>query len=330
MPLDLRCERKRERMTIETICPTDSTPLVAETATSFRCPLCSRLYPERDGVLKFVARNDEFYEGAYQAQVSFLPRSERPWHAWPLWLISSGYLWMVRRFVPARGLVVELGCGGGVKYFGRRYRMVGCDLSSSSLERLNGIYERLLQVDAAEKLPLQDGTVDAVVSSFFWEHIPPGVKPRILAECMRILKPGGRLIFLYDVETDNPMIGHYKRRDPVLYRRLFLEGDGHLGYQSSSDNLRLFRSAGLSILAHRGIEKSWVQSGCVYEKLTAFGGVGRPIFRFARILDRAPFFYLYTAVVRIVDALFGPLLPDRWARMVVTVCSKDGIATGEE
>lgn len=266
-----------------------------------------------------IDRPDEFYEGAYENKVYFLPRSERPWHAWPLWLINSGYLWTVRRFVPPGATVVELGCAGGVRYFGRRYRMVGCDLSLSSLKKLE-FYERRVQADATVCIPLPDDSVDAVVSSYFWEHISPEVKPHLLSEMNRILRPGGKLIFLYDVETKNPLIRHYKEKDQVLYERLFIAGDGHLGYQRPGENLAIFIEAGFRVVKHRGMEKTWLSSPSAYTKLAQFGTAGGRLLAWASRLGQQPFFYPYTALMRLIDTLICPWLPADWARIDLVVC----------
>ena len=117
------------------ICPRDGVPL-SRASPGFRCSSCGAEVPVSDGVLRFLAGNtDEFYEGAYASETRYLPRSERPWHTWPLWIINSGYPWMVRGLVPAGSRVLELGCAGGVRYFGTRFRMIGCDLSLASLQR---------------------------------------------------------------------------------------------------------------------------------------------------------------------------------------------------
>lgn len=266
-------------------------------------------------------RSDDFYEGAYENKVFFMPRSERPWHVWPLWLINSGYPWTVRRFVNAGATVVELGCAGGVRYFGRRYRMVGCDLSLSSLKRLE-FYERRLQTDVAQCIPLPDGSVNAVVSSYFWEHIPPLLKHKVLRECRRILRPGGKLVFLYDLETRNPLILRFKRYDSALYETLFVAGDGHLGYQSLEENLATFRDAGFRVVYHKGMEKTWVLSPSAYTKLAQFGTFGRCVWSMASRLGRKPFFYPYTALLRLVDTLICPWLPADWARIDIVVCEK--------
>jgi len=241
-------------MTLPLICPHDRHPL-SEFESGLACKECGRQYPIQDGVVCTLDHPDDFYEGAYENKVFFLPRSERPWHAWPLWLINSGYLWTVRRFVPSGATVVELGCAGGVRYFGQRYRMVGCDLSFSSLKKLE-FYERGVQADAAVCIPLPGSSVDAVVCSYFWEHIPPSVKPNILKECQRILRPGGKLVFPYDVETENPLIRRYKENNSPLYEKLFIESGGHLGYQRPAENFAIFEEAGFRVVEQQGVEKT--------------------------------------------------------------------------
>lgn len=300
-------------MPLALICPHDKISLEAR-EDYYICPLCQRRYPLRDGVVCTLDNPDDFYEGAYGNQIQFLPRSEKAWHVWPLWLINSGYVWAVRRAVPAGATVVELGCAGGVRYFGQRYQMIGCDLSWAALKSMN-FYQTRIQVDAAACIALSDASVDAVISSFFWEHIPPDVKPRILQECRRILRPGGKLIFLYDVETDNPLIRRYKNRDPRLYRQLFLEGDGHLGYQWPVENKFLFETAGFRIEEHCGLEKTWVQGSSVYTKLSQFasGGYLRP---FSKLGNTRWLSYLWTALNRCLDVIVCPWLPARWARIV--------------
>jgi SAM-dependent methyltransferase len=308
-------------MNIRLICPHDRALLNELSDGNFACEPCGRRYPVDNGVVRLLERTDEFYEGAYNNQVGFLPKNETLWCVWPLWLITSGYPWAVRSFVREGATVVELGCAGGVRYFGQRYRMVGCDLSLSSLHNLH-FYQRRVQADASACLPLPDGSVDAVVSSYFWEHISPEVKPAILRECERILRPGGKIIFLYDVETENSLIRRYRTKDRALYYRLFIEGDGHLGYQRPSDNIALFRAAGFRVIEQRGMEKTWLQSPSTYAKLEQFGGRFSTILGLGRRLGQSPWFYPYTALLRFADSLIGPLLRDDLARIELVVCEK--------
>lgn len=310
-------------MRIALICPHDQHPLEARRERALECEVCGRSYLVKNGVVQFLEMPDGFYEGAYENQVRFEPRTEKIWHLWPLWFINSGYVWSVRKCIPQGATVIELGCAGGVAYFGKRYRMIGCDLSSSSLERLAGVYDVCIQADASRSIPLPDRSVDAVVSSYFWEHFTPAVKPRILAECRRILRPGGKLILLYDVETKNPLIRHFMKKDPRLYRRLFIDGDRHFGYQSQQENLCLLQEAGFRVLQHIGMEKTCIQSPPVYSKLSAYGGAAGRIFGLASVLAAQPLYYVYTALIRVVDTVVCPSLPADWARIALTVCQKD-------
>ena len=306
--------------TVTLICPHDRS-LLLESEFGCSCAACGRQYPVENGVLRTLECPDTFYEGAYENQTHFLPHGDEPWYVWPLWFINGGYLWTVRRFVPPGATVVELGCAGGVRYFGQRYRMVGCDVSRSSLMKAE-FYERRLQADATMCIPLPDGSADAVVCSYFWEHISPSVKPEILRECQRILRPGGKLIFLYDVETGNPLIQHYRHDDRVLYEKLFIEGDAHLGYQRPKENLATFEQAGFGVIRHQGLEKTWLQSPSAYTKLAQFKTGWPRLLAWASQLGQQPFFYPYTALVRIVDALICPWLPSDWARIDLVVCEK--------
>jgi len=309
-------------MSVEFICPYCMQVLKANMSPSASCTGCGRLYSQDEGVVRFLDQKHDFYEGAYENQVRFVPRSERIWHTWPLWLINSSYPWAVRRYVPPGSTVIELGCAGGVRYFGSRYHMIGCDLSLSSLKMLNTVYELRIQADASKCIPLPDNSVDAVVSSYFWEHIPPEVKPRILAECRRILRPNGKIVFLYDVETRNPLIRRFKKKDRSLYDHLFIEGDGHLGYQSPQTNLALFSSAGFNIISQAGMEKTWIVSSSALTKLAEFEAYPRWLNVLTRAFGRKPLFYPYTALIRLIDALVCRWLPEDWARVDLVVCRK--------
>lgn len=307
-------------MPIELVCPIERSAL-RRLPSAYVCPHCGRSYGIVDGVVRFINTNDDFYEGAYLNKTHFIPENENFINIWPLWLINGGYIWDIRSNLPAGSIIAELGCAGGVKYLGRRYKMVGCDLSLSSLRQVEG-YDYRIQANPLKGLPLADSSVDAVVSSYFWEHISPVLKPVILKEMHRILRPNGKIIFLYDVETNNPLIKYFKKINLPLYNELFLEGDGHFGYQTPAENLELFRTSGFRILKHRGLEKTIFQSPSVYVKLANFAAVSRPIFFAAGKLRTRKLFYPYTLFLRLIDTLVSPFLPAEWARMDMTIGEK--------
>ena len=307
-------------MNLSLICPADH-HLLEEAGNALCCARCGVSYPVQDGIARFLANDDPFYEGVYRSQVRFVPRSERPWHVWPLWLINSGYMWAVRKHVPAGATVVELGGAGGVRYFAQRYRIAACDISRGSLASVEG-YEARIQTDASRCIPLADGTVDAVVSSYFWEHMSPEMKAEVLRECWRILRPGGKIVFIHDVQTESPLIKRYRTRAPELYQRLFLDGDGHVGYETPAANIEGFQRAGFRVLQDQGMEKTWVQSASAYAKLADFPGRFPSLFARLAKLEDGWGFIPYTLLKRLVDTFVAPLLPSKWARIQLIAAQK--------
>src|SRR5262245_44947336 len=142
-------------------CPRDRAPLRRD-GDAFACARCGGLFPIEQGVIRFLPDSDAFYEGRYLNTPRFVPRRDAGPLAWPLWLMNSGYVWSVRRRIPARSRVLEIGCAAGLAYFAGRYRMTGLDLSFASLARVAPLYEACLQADA-RAIPLPDASVDGVI-----------------------------------------------------------------------------------------------------------------------------------------------------------------------
>ena len=80
-------------------------------------------------------------------------------------------------------------------------RVWAVDVSSEMCRYLADEVERgaIANIDvrlaSATKLPLPAGTVDLVVSNYCFHHMRDADKRRALAEVMRVLRPGGRLVF---------------------------------------------------------------------------------------------------------------------------------------
>jgi arsenite methyltransferase len=100
--------------------------------------------------------------------------------------------------------VLDLGCGAGVdtllmaRQVGPAGRVIGVDLAPEMVDRArcNATAQGLSQVDIrlapAEKLPLEDNTVDAVIVNGIFNLCAN--KEAVAAEIWRVLKPGGRLL----------------------------------------------------------------------------------------------------------------------------------------
>ncbi len=104
-------------------------------------------------------------------------------------------------------LVLDVGCGTGtlameaLQRVGETGRVSGIDPSPQMIARASRKAERVglaidFQVGVIEQLSFPDQSFDAVLSTFMMHHLPDDLKRRGLAEIVRVLKPGGRLLVL--------------------------------------------------------------------------------------------------------------------------------------
>jgi ubiquinone/menaquinone biosynthesis C-methylase UbiE len=107
------------------------------------------------------------------------------------------------RLVPAaEGRVLEIGIGSGLNlpfYTRKADHVIGLDpsprLLSMARQAARPPTSAVEFVEAsAEAIPLEDGSVDTVVTTWTLCSIPDA--PRSLREMRRVLKPGGRLLFV--------------------------------------------------------------------------------------------------------------------------------------
>src|ERR1700676_2382731 len=107
------------------------------------------------------------------------------------------------RVVPAaEGRVLEIGVGSGLNlpfYSQKAERVIGLDPSPNLLSMARQVARSSLGPvefveGSAEAIPLEDTSVDTVVTTWTLCSIPDA--PRSLREMRRVLKPGGRLLFV--------------------------------------------------------------------------------------------------------------------------------------
>lgn len=93
----------------------------------------------------------------------------------------------------------DLGAGTGFLTKGlmeRGANVIAVDQSPAMLEALKAKFPSAANVDCrvgeAERLPIEDGTIDQAVANMYLHHVER--PPEAIREMVRILRPGGRLV----------------------------------------------------------------------------------------------------------------------------------------
>ena len=121
--------------------------------------------------------------------------------------------------------VLEIGFGTGhslvafAKAVGPKGTVFGLDLSDKmlqrakiSLARFNLLARAQLRCADATQLPYEDNSMDAVFMSFTLELFDTPEIPKVLRECKRVLRPGGRIVVVgmsKDAKHD-PLVGAFE------------------------------------------------------------------------------------------------------------------------
>ena len=148
-----------------------------------------------------------------------------------LWAGEVGGMRSHRRdlLAMARGRTLELGSGTGLNlpcYPDDLDELILAEPAAPMRKRLEKAARRRKRtatiLDApAERLPLQDASLDTVVSTLVLCTVDrPDV---VLDEIKRLLRPGGRLLFLEHVRADSPRLAAWQDRLEKPWRR-FAEG----------------------------------------------------------------------------------------------------------
>jgi ubiquinone/menaquinone biosynthesis C-methylase UbiE len=123
----------------------------------------------------------------------------------------------------ASGDVLEIGGGTGANltHYGQVTSLTVTEPEPAMLRRLEKRVSetapatKVVQAPA-EKLPFEDGSFDSVVSTLVLCGVDD--QSRALSEIRRVLKPGGRLIFIEHVRSDDPSVARFQDRMNWLNR----------------------------------------------------------------------------------------------------------------
>jgi len=105
-----------------------------------------------------------------------------------------------------------------------------------------------LQVANAERLPFADRSFDVVTSIYLFHELPPEVRRTVAGEFARVLKPGGRLIFM-----DSLQIGDVPDYDGLLEAFPERFHEPYYASYAREDLAGLFAAAGLNTIETRPV-----------------------------------------------------------------------------
>ncbi|HET9203230.1 MAG TPA: methyltransferase domain-containing protein [Acidimicrobiia bacterium] len=150
---------------------------------------------------------------------------------------DPAHLRRIDKLLPLRtgDRVLEVGCGQGhltTRLAERGVDVVGIDANPNAPEVSRS--DRVLHM-MAEDLSFDDGEFDAVVAVHAIEHIPP--LDEAAAEMARVLKPGGKALFIYPAE---PIQGLYAvPTSMILYGTPFKAREVHCQWLSPAKVRRI-------------------------------------------------------------------------------------------
>lgn len=153
----------------------------------------------------------------------------------------------------ADGDVLELGCGGGINlqfYDRARVRsLTGLDPSAELLDYTRAeakAYDFDMQIldGIGEAMPFEDARFDTVLTTFTLCSVQDG--QQVLREMRRVLKPGGKILFLEHGRAPDKGPEKWQQRIEPMWKHI--AGGCHLHRPVTS----LFRDQGYAITANNG------------------------------------------------------------------------------
>jgi ubiquinone/menaquinone biosynthesis C-methylase UbiE len=129
---------------------------------------------------------------------------------------------------------LDVACGTGrfmaqILHTFPRLLLTGLDLSPPYAEAARKAVRHWPQVDIveaqAEAMPFEDEGFDSLISIYLFHELPPRVRPQVIAEAARILKPGGAFIVADSLQFgDNPGVDGFLEYFPEGFHEPYYKG----------------------------------------------------------------------------------------------------------
>ncbi len=226
------------------VCPKCHGSLTVNSPQQVSCQSCGLTYPVLEGVPVFALHlYDEFYEKRHWDPVLEMspaaPLAEKiKFGIFYLFSLTMRRRYFFKRLIKrSKGLVLDVGCGGGKQLYRQVGPVIGIDICLNALNNAKKVYTSVAQADALA-LPFADGLFDLVVSSDLIEHIPGPQKDLLLREMWRVLKPGGRLVHEAETLSRNYLYRAAQRDMDLFFKYFVVEISGHFGLEPASDLLK--------------------------------------------------------------------------------------------
>jgi ubiquinone/menaquinone biosynthesis C-methylase UbiE len=168
--------------------------------------------------------------------------------------------------------LLDIGCGTGrfldsVKQAWPRLPTLGLDMSEPYMRHARRQLKRWAWmrfiVGKAEAMPVPDNSQDAVTSVFLFHELPPKIRRRVFSECVRVLKPGGRLVLVDSLQRgDRPDYEGLLELFPQNYHEPYYES------YTNEDFPKLAADCGLTYVR---TVNAFVSKVMVFDKLAATG-----------------------------------------------------------
>jgi len=151
--------------------------------------------------------------------------------------------------------LTDVACGTGrfLREIRKAYpamTLTGVDLSPAYLAEARKLLSNLRRVELieanAEEIPRATASQDIVTCIYLFHELPPNVRSTVAKEIARVLKPGGRLIFIDSLQlSDQPDWDGLLEMFPVHFHEPYYR------HYLSDDLTSLFAEAGLSVASSR-------------------------------------------------------------------------------